>query len=255
MSSYRDRRREAVVREIKETALRRLEVDGADGLALRAVARDMGLRVQSLYHYFAGRDELITSLMIDAHNGLADALEQARDALPEHAVRQRRIATAMAYRRWAVEHRAEFQLIYGTPVAGYRPEPLDGDGTTGNEVPPAARIGAVFRTVTFAGWTAEQLAAVPGEHLGPTLRKQLASSEQPYATGQEKLPPAALHRFVQSWARLHGMITLELFGHLDWLATDGERSYRAVAEQLADELAEVAAETAVGGARDRDRRR
>lgn len=239
MLSYRDRRRAAVVQEIKETALGRLASEGPEGLSLRAIARDMGLSVQALYHYFASRDQLITELVEDGHNGLADALEAARDAHPVSARRDRLIATSWAYRDWSVHHRSEFQLIYGAPIAGYQ-----APTTCDTPVPAAARIGAVFQGVVFAGWSEEQLRAMPDEHIDPALHAELLATQQKFAPSGSGLPPAALHRFVRWWGQLHGLITLEVFGHLHWLAQDAGKIYRATVLQQADEIESISSAAA-----------
>jgi AcrR family transcriptional regulator len=229
--SYRDRRRAAVAQEIKDTALSRLASDGPDGLSLRAIARDMGLSVQSLYHYFASRDHLITALIEDGHNGLADALEAARDAHPVSAHRDRLIATSWAYRDWSVHHRSEFQLIYGAPIPDYQAPP----SPSATPVLAAARIGAVFHSVVFAGWSEEQLRAMPAEHVDSALHAELVAAQQKFAPSGSLLPPAALHRVIRWWGQLHGLITLEVFGHLHWLAPDAGKIYQATVLQLADE--------------------
>ena len=230
--SYRDRRRAAVVQEIKDTALGRLVSDGPEALSLRAIARDMGLSVQSLYHYFASRDHLITELVEDGHNGLADALEAARDTHPVSARRDRLIATSWAYRDWSVHHRGEFQLIYGAPIPDYH-VPLTPNAAP---VPAAARIGGIFHSVVFADWTEEQLRAMPDEHVDSALHAELAAAHQKFAPPGSALPPAALHRFIRWWGQLHGLITLEVFGHLHWLAPDAGSIYRAAVLQQADEI-------------------
>ncbi|MGH4017157.1 MAG: TetR-like C-terminal domain-containing protein [Pseudonocardiaceae bacterium] len=172
-----------------------------------------------------------TALVEDAHNGLADALEAARDAHPVNARRDRLIATSWAYRDWSVHHRSEFQLIYGTPIPGYQAPP-----PSAAPMPAAARIGAVFQGVVFAGWSEEQLRAMPDEHVDPALRAELGAAHQKFAPAGSGLPPAALHRFIRWWAQLHGLITLEVFGHLHWLAEDAGKIYRATLLQLADEI-------------------
>ncbi|MDQ4009683.1 MAG: TetR/AcrR family transcriptional regulator [Actinomycetota bacterium] len=240
MLSYRDRRRAAVVKEIKDTALGRLASDGPEALSLRAIARDMGLSVQSLYHYFASRDHLIAELVEDGHNGLADALEAARDAHPVSARRDRLIATSWAYRDWSVHHRREFQLIYGTPIPDYQAPPSPSD----TPVPAAARIGTVFHSVVFAGWSEEQLQAMPDEHVDSALHAELVAAQQKFASPGSVLPPAALHRFIRWWGQLHGLITLELFGHLHWLAQDPGKIYRATVLQLADEIEAISSAAA-----------
>ncbi|MGH3923075.1 MAG: TetR-like C-terminal domain-containing protein, partial [Pseudonocardiaceae bacterium] len=170
----------------------------------------------------------------DGHNGLADALEAARDAHPISARRDRLIATSWAYRDWSVHHRREFQLIYGAPIPDYQaPPPSDAP------VPAAARIGAVFHSVVFAGWSEEQLQAMPDEHIDPELRAQLVAAQQKFAPPGNVLPPAALHRFIRWWGQLHGLITLELFGHLHWLTQDAGNLYQAAILQLADEIESI----------------
>ena len=55
----RDRVRAETVREIKQTARRVLVEQGPNGLALRAVAREMGMTAPALYRYFTSREHLI----------------------------------------------------------------------------------------------------------------------------------------------------------------------------------------------------
>ena len=78
--SVRDRRRAETVREIKAAALEQLAEGGPSGLSLRAVARALGMTVQSLYHYFDSRDALLTALVIDGHRALTSAVQDAVDA-------------------------------------------------------------------------------------------------------------------------------------------------------------------------------
>ena len=79
--SLRDRRRAQTVREIKDATLAQLAEAGPGALSLRAVARSVGMTVQSIYHYFDSRDALLTALVADAHHGLADAVQAAAEAV------------------------------------------------------------------------------------------------------------------------------------------------------------------------------
>ena len=54
--SRRERARAATFGEIKRTARRVLVRSGPDGLALRAVAREMGMTAPALYRYFDNRE-------------------------------------------------------------------------------------------------------------------------------------------------------------------------------------------------------
>src|SRR5690349_24009590 len=75
--SRRDRVRADTVREIKQTARRVLVEQGEEGLALRAVARAMGMTAPALYRYFASREDLVEHVVADLYTELSDELEAA----------------------------------------------------------------------------------------------------------------------------------------------------------------------------------
>ncbi|MBW0119135.1 TetR/AcrR family transcriptional regulator [Pseudonocardia abyssalis] len=200
MSAVRERRRAETVREIKESAVARLAEVGPGALSLRAVARDVGMTVQSLYHYFDSRDALLTALMADAHHALADAVQAAADASRGAPPADRRRSATAAFREWALAHSAEFLLLYGSPVPDFAPLP-------GNETGAAAlRLAAPFAEVVFDGWTPAELAALP---LAPGA-EAIAGVDLPAIP----LPPGALAFFLELRARMHGLVVLELLGHL-----------------------------------------
>jgi AcrR family transcriptional regulator len=72
----RERARAELTREIKEEARRQLAATGADGLSLRAVARELGMVSSALYRYYPSRDDLLTALIIDAYDAIGEAAEQ-----------------------------------------------------------------------------------------------------------------------------------------------------------------------------------
>jgi AcrR family transcriptional regulator len=133
----RDRVRTEITAEIKAAAKRLLESGGAAGLSLRAVARGVGMVPSALYRYYANRDDLLTALIIDAFDEIGEAAEHAdlaaREAGADPAHRWLRVCRAV--REWAIGHRHEFALVYGTPVADYA-APADTIG-------PATRITGV----------------------------------------------------------------------------------------------------------------
>src|SRR5580692_1432818 len=73
----RQRARAELTREITEEARRQLAATGANGLSLRAVARELGMVSSALYRYYPSRDDLLTALIIDAYNALGAAAEGA----------------------------------------------------------------------------------------------------------------------------------------------------------------------------------
>src|SRR5687768_18071983 len=115
-TSRRDRLRADTVREIKQTARRVLVDQGVDGLALRAVAREMGMSAPALYRYFDSREDLVEHVVADLYDELVAVLEAARDAVPASDPGPQLLATGRAFREWALAHHAEFGLLFGSPA-------------------------------------------------------------------------------------------------------------------------------------------
>jgi AcrR family transcriptional regulator len=192
--SVRERRRADTVHELKAAALGQLAAAGPEGLSLRAVARDVGMSVQSIYHYFASRDDLLTALVTDGHNDLADALAAARAGAGDD--RGAALwALCQAYRSWALTHPAQFRLIYGSPVIGYTASPGGGTGQA------AQRVAQLFAQTIFGQDTAE-------------------------LTAQD------MALFVQNWAMLHGLTVLEVTHHLGWTGQPPEVMFDAAVRRL-----------------------
>ena len=191
--SVRERRRADTVLELKSAALRQLTDAGPEGMSLRAVAREVGMSVQSIYHYFTSRDDLLTALLTDGHNELADALAAARAAAgPDREAGL--AALCRCYRSWAIAHPAQFRLIYGSPISGYA-------ASAGSTVAAAQRVGRLF-------------------------------SETIYGDGPAARSPEQMARFVQSWSMLHGLTVLELANHLDWTGQPSEVLFEAAVRRL-----------------------
>ena len=70
--SRRDRMRDLTIAEIKATARQQMAESGTAGVSLSAIARTMEISAPALYRYFASRDDLVTALIADAYNDLAD---------------------------------------------------------------------------------------------------------------------------------------------------------------------------------------
>src|SRR3954462_15401697 len=115
----RERVRAELIGEITEVARRHRARDGAAGLSLRAVAREMGMVSSAIYRYFASRDELLTALIVDAYDALGAAVERAEAAVDRADLLGRWLAACRAVREWALENPHEYALIYGSPVPGY----------------------------------------------------------------------------------------------------------------------------------------
>jgi AcrR family transcriptional regulator len=211
-ATARERARAELTREIKEEARRQLVAAGADGLSLRAVAKELGMVSSALYRYYPSRDDLLTALIIDAYDALGAAAEHAL-AGPGPA-RERWIAACHAIRDWARSNPHEYALVYGSPVPGYRAP----QATIG----PASRVPLAFAGVVRDALAAGELAAPPDAlPVAGALAQQAAAlsaalwgpAAAPESSGAPAtVPPDALVRAVIAWSQLYGMISFELFG-------------------------------------------
>jgi AcrR family transcriptional regulator len=217
-ATRRARQRQATVAEIKARARRQLAEHGTGAVNLRAIAREMGTASSALYRYFASHDELISALCADAYDAAADALAAARDAVPagQHARRWR--ALCDAYRRWSLDNPADFALIFGTPVPGYRaPGPATG--------PAASRFTAVpldvFAAAVAAGAADPARTQIPADLPAGTLLQDLLGRAQ--LRGASHLAAIAIN----AWASILGYLITEIFGSLHQLITDPSRLWDA----------------------------
>jgi hypothetical protein len=155
-----------------------------------------------------GRDELITELIRDAYQSLADTFRTAAE--PDADV----TALAHALRGWALADPQRYFLIYGTPVPGYH-TPAD----------ITALASDIMRTLLDA-WTAVAPAgpATPFDARLEGLGGQWAANDS--------APPAVLRRALTFWTRLHGVLSLELAGHFNAMNFDPELLFTAELDDL-----------------------
>ncbi|WP_329080538.1 MULTISPECIES: TetR/AcrR family transcriptional regulator [unclassified Streptosporangium] len=204
----RERYRAQVREEVKERAWEQIATAGASALSLNAIAKQMGMSGPALYRYFGSRDELITELIGDAYRGLAKTFRSAAEAGADLA------GLAHALRRWAIEDPQRYFLIYGTPVPGYHAP----DDVTAI----ASEIMATLLDACVAGSPDTDAATAFGEHLRHHRRW----------AGDHPAPPAALHRALSFWARLHGALSLELAGHFTGMGFDPSLLFTAELDDL-----------------------
>ena len=206
----RERVRAELIREITEIARRQLATDGATGVSLRAIAREMGMVSSAIYRYFPSRDDLLTTLIIDGYNAVGAAVEKAEAACPRDDYPGRWLVGCQAVRGWALAHPHEYALVYGSPVPGYRaPEQTIG---------PAARAATVFgKIVSDAyrdGAMTERAACPP---LPPSFQPDAARLREAILAD---VPDDVTARTVAAWAGLFGLVSFELFGQFENVVTD-----------------------------------
>lgn len=221
----REQQHVALAAEIKDTARRLMTEHGTASVSLRMIARELDMSAPSLYHYYENYDALITALLVDAFNALADALEQTRvDALSQPPANGM-LAVAEAYRAWALRHPLDFQLIYGNPIPGYV-APREAT------VPTVVRA---FTTLTTQMNAALATVAVLPEFAHVPLESvaHLEAMRAQYGYGVSR---EALYATNVLWSRIHGIVMLELFNHIQPAVGNVDAFYHAQIMQLLRDL-------------------
>ncbi len=201
MAGIRERARAEHVFEIKRLAREQLVAAGAGGVSLRAIARELGMVSSAIYRYFPSRDELLTSLIVDAYDAIGSAAEQADAEITDRDTLARWIAVGRSAYRWAADHPGEYGLIFGTPVPGYA-APVDTIG-------PATRFTTVLLGLLVdiqqmgrsSSINAPISAEAHTELAGMRERLVIDIDDQLFAVG------------LMSWISLFGAISFIRFGH------------------------------------------
>jgi AcrR family transcriptional regulator len=206
------------VRErIKIIARQQMAAAGTAGISLRGIARELDVTAPALYRYYGSIDDLITALIVDAYNALADTLDAENARYPAGAYAERLFGVLMVYRAWALANPVDFQLIFGNPIPGY-------------EAPRDVTIPAARRPFELIGMMlGEALAAGAMDY--PAVYDALPDSIESYIgamSAQEgyAIPPQVIYLTVSGWSRIHGLIMLELFTHTQPVIGDAEAFYR-----------------------------
>jgi AcrR family transcriptional regulator len=224
----RDRLRAETSDEIKAIALKLMAAGGPGAISLRAIAREMGMTAGAIYSYFATRDELITALIGDVYTAAVEAAEAARDAVPDTDPGARIMAWAQAMREWALANPEGFRLVYGDPVPGYQP-PADGPGKEAELRACTGLIGLVA-----AAWpVAQGRQSDDREYAWADFDPVLTAHVQADFPG---LPPAGIALTLRVWGRMHGLMALEIYGHLGPLIHDPATVYRDEMRDLISSL-------------------
>ncbi|MFJ9419641.1 TetR/AcrR family transcriptional regulator [Streptomyces sp. NPDC101227] len=219
----RERLRAETIAEIKSTALELMRSGGPDAITLRAIAREMGMTPNAIYGYFATRDDLVTTLIADVYTALADAVDAAWAASSQDSPAARIPAWAHAFRNWALANPEGFRLIYGDPVSGYQaPE--------GGAAPDAARRVCVgIAALADAAWGNTESPPREGGFTWDDFDPGLLGKIRP---AFPDLPPAGVALALRIWGHLHGLVALEVYGHLRAQTLSPDKLFRAELAQL-----------------------
>ncbi len=210
---------EAAVLAIKQHARQLMAEEGTAGLSIRGIAKMMEVTPPAIYHYFASLEDLITTLIAEDFNGLADALEAARDASSAATAGGKLLEVVVAYRQWALDHPVDFQLIYGNPIPGYAaPREVTVPAVVRTFVTPVALIETALQS-------GELIPQPPYDAIPPEVEAHL---HQLITEGGYPIQTLSMHLAMVMWTQLHGIIMLELYNHLEPNVGSVESFYRHV---------------------------
>lgn len=164
----------------------------------------------AVYRYFPSRDALLTALIVDAFDGLGDVAEKAAgDSSEDTATRWCSLTSAI--RRWALDHRHDYALVYGSPVPGYR--------APDDTAMPAARVVLAMIGIVADGVQSGEIDTTATGRVPRPVHQDLARIRD--AAGPD-LPDEVMSRILTVWTGLFGAISYELFGHLHPLVEHGD---------------------------------
>lgn len=123
VEATRDRRaerRESTRAEILETAWELCRAQGLAGLALRDVARKIGMRPPSLYWYFDSKQAIYDAMFAQGNRQLLERLTvQDWPADPRAILR----SVARVFVEFSVEDIERYQLLFQRTLPAFRPSP------------------------------------------------------------------------------------------------------------------------------------
>jgi AcrR family transcriptional regulator len=173
----------------------------------------MRMAPSALYRYYASVNDLITELVIDAYDTLAETVTAAVTAQPDDSPTDQWWAIAHGYRDWALAHPADFALIFGTPLPGYQ-APV---GATAQAAGRSTGLAlSVYARAVAAGAADPDRSQVPvalevGELLAALLADVIPDC-----------PPRLAGITLNAYASLLGFLNTEIFGSLTRLVNTSQ---------------------------------
>ncbi len=232
-TSRRDRLRAATIEEIVQAARQLLVSDGPEAVSLRAIGREIGMTAPGLYRYFGSHEELIRYLCADIFTELGHDIHQAIEAAgppagqahdPRVKMTVKMVAACREFRRWALNHQAEFALLFGVPLPGLD----DGRYDVADEC--ALAFAGTFFALFLELWRSVPFGVPADEQIDPGLRDQLVRYRDALGTD---IPAGAVLTFLRCWTVLYGAVAMEVFGHMSFALADPAPMFELTLGELA----------------------
>ena len=210
---------------IKETAWKQIAEYGASALSLRAIARELKITAPAIYNYFPERDALVTALIIDAFTSFGDSQLAARDSVPAENLVERFRAIGLAYRHWAHTYPQRYQLIFGTPIPGYE-APIE------KVFPSSSRSILALFSVVESFRAAGRLTV----DSFPPVKNEYKAQYEMWQTQVGDIHPVSVFVAMIIWARVHGIVSLEIQGNLPSFGEKGDELYLYELDSIANQF-------------------
>ena len=213
-TSDREQQRRETAAAIKAAARDLLAPHRGGELSLRAVARAVGIAPSGIYRYFASRQELVQEVARDAYASASSAHAAAMEAHRDDPMHEQALALAHAYRRWALEHRAEFSLLFAS------------EGSDGSSVLGSPTLDPFFAWPLGHFHASVRAGAVDLDRACLADDMRLADeAERQRRAARVQVSPREASVMLAGWSALHGHVAMELHGALPWFLADPEDAF------------------------------
>lgn len=99
-----------------DAALDVLQREGPAALTVRRITQEAGCSTTGVYTYFGGKRGLVEAIFVEGFDSFDDAVRPGLEAGDL-------VAAGRAYRRWALDHRTQYMVMFGRAVPDHVPSP------------------------------------------------------------------------------------------------------------------------------------
>ncbi len=199
---------EKVRQQILVASLGIIVSEGFAALSMRKLAKAVGMSAPNLYNYFANKDEIYITLMINGFHRLVECLTQARETKKD--VLKRAKAMLMAYIQFGIENKQYYEIMFSSNTPKY----TDYIGTA------QEALSKQEHEVSMA------LAALAEETIAEVAM-----------TYQRKLKRSEIATLLTMiWSLVHGMVSLHNSKNIDYVLDNPVGQYKKIVASIVDQI-------------------